>query len=257
MNYVLEASLVALGLFVSVLALLELGRRLGARRRARYPERATAGLGALEGAIFALMGLLLAFSFSGALGRRDARRTLIVEEANDIGTAWLRIDQLPADAQPAMRVLFRRYLDARRLVYQAFPDIGAARAELARSGRLQNEIWSHAIEATRDTPPSTRLLVLPALNDMIDVTLERTVAAESHPPQAIYALLFGLVLVSALIAGYALAENQATSWTHVLAFAAVLSITVYVIPDLDYPRFGLIRIDAFDQVLEDVRRSMD
>ena len=92
---------------------LEMGRRFALRRKREDPEGAEKGLGAVEGAIFGLMGLLIAFTFSGAGERFQHRRDLILQETNDIGTAWMRIDLLPADAQPQMRQLFREYLDAR------------------------------------------------------------------------------------------------------------------------------------------------
>ena len=111
----------------------------------------------MDGAVFALLGLLVAFTFSGAASRFDARRHLIVEETNAIGTAYLRLDLLPASAQPALRDLFRRYLDSRLEVYRKLPDLDAAKAELARSTQLQGEIWSQAVAAggwrARRPPP--------------------------------------------------------------------------------------------------------
>ena len=129
------------GLFVGMLILLEVGRRFGARRLARDPAGARTGVSAVEGALFGLLGLLIAFTFSGAAGRLDARRKLITDEANNIGTAWLRIELLPADARPALRDLFRQYLDSRLLTYEKIPDLPAVEAELAHSIQLQGEIW--------------------------------------------------------------------------------------------------------------------
>src|SRR6185369_7365193 len=105
----------------------DIGQRLGASA-AKKPG-GKVGLGAIEGAIFALLGLLIAFTFSGAAARFENRRHLIVEEANDIGTAYLRITLLPAETQPEIRDLFRRYVDARLSVYQNVNDISVAKAE--------------------------------------------------------------------------------------------------------------------------------
>src|SRR5262245_54295381 len=90
-------------LFLAMLLALEAGRRWGLRRRALDPDRAASGLGSIEGTVFALLGLLIAFTFSGASNRFDARRTLAIQEANSIGTAWLRLDLLPGPAQPPLR----------------------------------------------------------------------------------------------------------------------------------------------------------
>jgi hypothetical protein len=100
------------------------------------------------------------------------------------------------------------------------------------------------------------MLLLPALNQMIDITTTRTVATQVHPPSVVYVLLMGLALVSALLAGFSMAESRSHNWLHTLLYAAILSLAIYVILDLEYPRMGLIRVDAADQLLMDVRQSM-
>jgi hypothetical protein len=251
-----ENALVAAGLlFVAMLAVLEIGHRHGSRRAAANLEGPRPGAGVVDGAIFALMGLLLAFTFSGAAARFDQRRTLIVEEANAIGTAYLRLDVLPAAGRDELRASFRAYVDARLGVYRALPDIGAATAHLARAGALQQEIWTRAVRLSPESPPAPMLL-LPAINAMIDIASTRTMAAQTHPPTVIFGLLFGLALLSALLAGMAMGSDRRRNWVHMIIFAATLASAVYVIMDLEYPRFGFIRVDAFDRVLVDLRRSM-
>src|SRR5215475_7969280 len=110
MDVIFTALLFAVTLFVGMLLLLEVGRRIGLRRIAEEAEGARAGVTAVEGAVFGLLGLLIAFTFSGAASRFDTRRQLIVEETNAIGNAYLRLDLLPTDTQPALRDSFRRYL---------------------------------------------------------------------------------------------------------------------------------------------------
>ena len=108
------------------------------------------GLGPLEGAVLGLMGLLIAFTFSGAGSRFDAKRQLIVEETNIIGTAYLRLALLPAAVQPTLRERFRQYLDARLAFYQNLgKDAAGAHAAKAPADALQVEIWTRAIDATR------------------------------------------------------------------------------------------------------------
>ena len=110
MNYTAQVSLFALGLFLGMLLLLEVGRRIGIRRLTIDPEGARTGVGAIEGAVFALLGLLIAFTFSGAASRLDTRRQLIVEEANAIGTAYLRLDLLKGQARERLKKIIFKIL---------------------------------------------------------------------------------------------------------------------------------------------------
>jgi hypothetical protein len=98
MDFTVRIAVLAIGLFLGMLLLQEIGRRIRLRRLARDPDQAEAGFGVVEGAVFGLMGLLIAFTFSGAASRFDTRRQLVVEEANAIGTAYLRLDLLSASA---------------------------------------------------------------------------------------------------------------------------------------------------------------
>jgi len=257
MNAILMASVLAVGLFFGIVAMLELGRRLGIRRLASDPAGAQAGTGAVEGAVFALGGLLIAFTFSGAASRFDERRDLIVAETNAVGTAWLRLDLLPAD-QPAIRDSFLRYVDARLAVYRKLPDLEAAHAELAKATGLQATIWAQAIAAgeREGVSPDAIKLLLPALNEMFDIATTRTMATQAHPPFVIYGMLIALALASALLAGFGMAGSKSRSWLHIFGFAGVMAVAVYVIIDLEFPRLGLIRVDTFDQALVELRASM-
>jgi len=258
MDQITSGLLFALALFAGMLLLLEVGRRIGARRLAADAEGARLGTGAIEGAIFALLGLLIAFTFSGAASRFDERRDLIVEEANDIGTAYLRLDLLPTAAQPPLRHAFRNYVESRLETYRKLPDIKATRAELTRSAELQQQIWQQALKAAAGegaNPDATKLL-LPALNAMIDITTTRTMKTELHPPGVIFGMLFVLALASALMAGYGMAGAKTRSWLHMIGFAAVMAISVYVIFDIEFPRLGLIRVDAFDRALSELLAGM-
>jgi len=92
---------------------------------------------------------------------------------------------------------------------------------------------------------------------MIDITTTRTVAGYTHPPVLIFAMLAVLALACSLLAGHTMAGSKTRNWIHILAFAAILTITVYVILDYEFPRVGFIRIDPVDQVLMDVRAGME
>ena len=91
---------------------------------------------------------------------------------------------------------------------------------------------------------------------MIDITATREMATQNHPPLIVFLLLGGLSLICALLVGYDTSKNAARSWLHTICFAAIVSLTVYVIVDIEFPRLGLIRVDAADQALLDLRESM-
>lgn len=258
MLYALLIVMYVLGLLIAMFILLEIGRRASARRHAKEPEGMRPGITAMDGAVFGLLGLLLAFTFGGAVSRFDWRRQLVIQETNNIGTGYLRLDLLPASAQPALRESFRRYVDMRLEVYRKLPDVAAAYKELARADELQREIWRAAVAASRSprASPTVAGLLLPALNAMIEITTTRTFAALTHPPVVVFVLLFGLAILSAFLAGFGLAGSKERSWVHMASFALVLAAAVYVILDIEYPRVGLIKVDAFDKALIDLRNSM-
>lgn len=245
-------------LFLGMLLLLETGRRLGVRRRSKEAEAERGNLGTIEGAVFALFGLLMAFTFSGAALRFNEKRMLIAEEVNTIETAYLRLHLVPKEARPPLQTLFRRYVDSRLETYRRMPDMEEVRREMANSKAIQEEIWTEAVDATRlpNSHPDAGKLLLPALNNMIDITTTRTMALQSHPPRIIYVLLFALGLICSILAGYRMASGQHRSWLHIVGFSIITVVIVYVMLDIEYPRAGLIRLETADQLLVDARANM-
>jgi hypothetical protein len=259
MNFTFIPIVVGISLFVGMLLFYVMGRRLGFRHFNKDAETdGKPSAGTIEAAIFALFGLLIAFTFSGAASRFDDRRHLIAEETNAIGTAYLRLDIVDADARAELRALFRRYTDSRLEYYKRLPDVEAAQHEWNNSMSLQNTIWTQALAACRtQTVPSACVVLLPALNAMIDITTTRKMAMMMHPPQIIFVLLFVFAYGCSFIAGYGTARNPSHRWVHPMVFATMTAIAVYVIVDIEYPRFGVIRVDAADQILIELRDSMN
>ncbi|HMT28127.1 MAG TPA: DUF4239 domain-containing protein [Bacteroidia bacterium] len=249
----------ALGMFLAMFIFMEVGRRVGISRLKNDPEGFQKGIGTVEGAIFGLLGLLIAFTFSGAASRFEDRRWLITEETNNIGTAYLRIGLLATEDQPKMKALFREYLDSRIATYKKVPDMAAVKAEYNNSVRLQQEIWDFSLVAGKNpnAMPDAIKLMTPSLNDMIDITTTRLIAVETHPPIIIFGMLTVLSLISALLAGFGMAGSKNRSLLHMVAFAVMMPMIIYVIMDLEYPRLGFIRIDQADHVMMELRESMN
>lgn len=258
MDTPISASVFCAWLLIGMFASLELGYWIGRRRRRSEPNEDREGLSAVQGAIFALFGLLVAFTFSGAASRFDARRELINQEANAIGTAYLRLDLLPPASQPALRDTFRKYVDSRLEIYRRLQNATAAKQALADSSAIQREIWTKAIAASRlpDAHPDAAKLLLPALNEMIDITATRTMAMRIHPPSIIFYLLFVLAVCCSLLAGYVMSVNARRNWLHIFGFVGIIVAATYTILDIEYPRRGLIQVSAYDHVLVDLRDSM-
>ncbi len=239
--------LFSLLLFPAMLLFLELGRRL------RLSRKRSSESTAIEGAVFALFGLLLAFTFSGAITRYDIHRQLLVEETNDIGTAYLRLDLLPAPAQPALRQLFRDYTTSR---LHLFDKVGIEVSP--ETERIQRAIWRQSIAAVAAPGASADAakLLLPTLNTMIDITATRRSAFNMHPPIVVFMLLFVFSLGCAFLAGFGMSAVP-RNWLYIVALAAAVTLTIYATLEIEFPRQGLIRVTYLDQVLIDLRNSMN
>jgi len=238
-----------------MLCLTAAGRRIGRIRLKR--NREDESFAVLEGGVFGLMGLLIALTFSISASRLEARRQMVVDEANAIGTAWLRIALLPETRQGPMRQHFRRYVDTRLAFHRDVANLAAATDALLLTNIIQSEIWSQAVGDCAETPSvSATLLFLPALNSMIDLTTSGTMMAKNHLPWLIRAVLVLAPLLCAFMAGIESAPRAQRVWMPAILFSLMLSLTVYVVLDLDYPRVGLIRINTVDEALSELRASM-
>lgn len=248
----------AAALFLGMVIVSEAGRRLKIAQLASDPDDAPRSVTLAEGAVFALLGLIIAFTFSGAVTRFQDRRGLVTDEANAIGTAYLRLDLLSPDEQPEMRDLFRRYLDLRLSTYLTARPDAATLAKLAETDAIQSEIWAKATTGSLEsgTHPDAGKLLLPALNDMFDIRTTRISVTQNHPPQIVYILLVVLSLVSAFLVGYGISNSRNHAWLHIAIMAFIMALTFFTIIDLEYPRLGFIRADAADQLLIDLRESM-
>jgi hypothetical protein len=249
--------------FVGSLILLNFGRQLGLRYLAKHGAESMAGLPTIEGAVFALIGLLLAFTISGALQRFDERRQLVVQEANAIATAYDRLGLFGPEARDLQSKL-KDYTRARVDLYEMPHSFSLwERAEIWSSEQQakildsKDKVWDTTVAACPSTNfPPPCALALTALSSAFEVARLRAGAAEKHPPQIVYIMLFGLGLGGSVLAGFGMAAAAARSWIHMVMFAATLSITLYAVTDMEFPRLGFIRVVGFDLFLSDVYNEM-
>ena len=248
----------AVGLFPAFMLAAEVGRRRGLAYLARDPAGLPKGTGAAEASVYAVIGLILAFSFSGADARFENRRHLIMSETNAISTAYMQLDLLPEPTRTEVRKDFLEYLDSRIATFQGVYDEGTVQARLARTAEIKARIWQKSVASTLDrrSHPNASALLLPTLREMFDIATSRWMALTDHPPIAIFVLLTGMNMIGAMLCGFATSVNKRRPWFYIWILAAVLSVTQYVIVDLEFPRIGLIRLDSADQYLVELRRSL-
>jgi hypothetical protein len=265
MIFALFAVAIAAAFFVSSMILLNYGRHLGLRYLQRQKDAGNmAGLTTVEGAVFALIGLLLAFTISGALQRFDERRQLVIQEANAASTAHDRLALFEGDVARDLQTKLKDYVQARIDLYRMPHDFSLwkqteffSSEQQEKNLDLKNKVWDAAVAACPQANfRPARAQALPALNSLFEIARVRVGASEKHPPQIVYGMLFGLGLGGSLLAGFGMAAARSRSWIHMLIFAATLTVSLYAVTDMEYPRLGLIRIENFDHFLVDAHQQM-
>lgn len=251
MRLMLHPEILLLALFLSVLLAVEVGRIYGWRRGDRL-KADTPGANSLNGAVFALLGLFIAFSFSGAAARYDARRQLIIAEINSVSTVAARIALAPPAVQPDLRATLNRYVKARIATDQPVKRIEDFVGLLRQANAVQAELWTQAVAAGKrpDAASTVNFMLLPAVNALGDASSNLSYTSLIHPPPIIHYLLVILAWTAAFLAGIGLSTHHQRSWVHAINFAAIVSAVIFITIDLEYPRAGFIRTDGFENSVE-------
>lgn len=230
---------------------MEGGYRLGKWRHTHDPDEKDAPVGAMVGSVLALLAFMLAFTFSLASSRFDTRRQVVLEEANAIGTAYLRTRLLPEPQRTEAAKLLREYVDVR---VQAIQEGDVAEA-VARSEELHEKLWSQATAAAEKSPTPITGLFVQSLNEVIDLHAKRVmVALRSRIPMTIWCGLFALAVVGMASMGYqaglSATRRSPAMLLLVLAFAGVL----FMVADLDRGQEGFLKVGQ--AAMTDLQRSM-
>jgi len=244
------------GLFLVIVVLvllsIEGGFRLGHYRRSRSEREKDAPVGAMVGSTLGLLAFMLAFTFGMSAARFDTRKARVLDEANAIGTTYLRAAMLP-DRRDEVRGLLRDYVDARLEAVQA----GRIEEGLRRAEDLQAQLWSQAVALGRQHPDSIVVgLFVESLNTVIDLHAKRVTAGlRNRIPGPIWAGLFTLAVLSLGAMGYHAGLVGATRSLAVLAVAFAFSAVIALVVDLDRPQEGALTVSQ--QALIDLRQSMN
>ena len=247
--------------FIILAALLlvagEAGYRVGLRHFERPDRKRREGqVGTLEGALLGLLGLLLGFTFAMAVSRFDARKQLIVGEANAIGTTWLRAALLDPKACEDVRILLRGYAQARLDLFARSASEESRKTASARSAAGQADLWKIAVASAQTASSPTTALFIQSLNEMIDLDAKRIAGARNQVPSSVWLLL---MIVSATVCwciGYATGVGAGERLAISLVLMPLLvTVVITIIADLDRPRQGLITVGQ--ESMREVRDLME
>jgi len=236
-----------------VLTSIQAGVYAGTRRHLQGGGK-TEVSGAMVGATMGLLAFVLAFTFNGASSRHDARKALVIEEANAIETTWLRAGFLGEPYRTEMRGFLRDYVDVR--VKAAAGEMALPEAA-AQSEELHHKMWAIAeVVGQKEAGSITVGLFVEALNDVIDLHLTRlTVAVRNRVPPTIWVSLYGLLIVGMGMMGVQLGlTGTRYRWVE-LALAISFSLVLFLIADLDRPQEGLVNVSQ--QAMQELQMRMN
>jgi hypothetical protein len=227
---------------IFLIGVSEFAWRMGLAR-SRNTSEADKQSGTVKSAVLALLGLLLGFSFALAAARHDARRELVVEEANSIGTTARRAQMLPAPHDTIVAELLREYVLVRIEAHREgqFSDrfIDARK----RSAELQDRIWAETVAAAAERPSPVTVSFITSLNDTIDLEAKRIAAKRNHVPGIVWLLLLCVAGSGLWLVSYPAGISRRSSIAERFIFPVLLAIVIAIITDIDTPRGGLIAVD--------------
>jgi hypothetical protein len=241
--YGVPAPLIAAVLMIGLAAALEIGYRIGLLTRRDTDEPWRARVVSVEAAMLGLLALIIGFTFSLSLQRYDLRTRAVVDEANAIGTTWLRshflIDTVRADTQ----ALLERYAGQRACDRISTAD-ARRDALLQATVKTQDALWRCARAAVAADPNEVRTgLYVEALNPMFDSYGSHNALLANLVPRLVVWLLFATLLISIAIVGYACGLSGHRAGLVTNGFMLLIVLVVYLVIDLDRPRRGLVTVD--------------
>jgi hypothetical protein len=250
--YDVPAPLISIILLILLLAIYILGHRVRVRRYNILGDNDSKQLGTVSGTLVGLLALLLAFTFGMANNRFDATRELVMQEANEIGTAIKRVEAYPDSIQHVLKKALRNYVEMRIQYYEVGHTEAQIHQAYLQSSDSLDKIWKLAIEFNKqETDIELKAQFLPAVNDMMDIITARLVARESTVPEPLLYFLFCLSLTVSFLLGYA--DTGKVDWIVAFGFTLMLSLTIYAILDIDRPRRGLITLDKVHERIYELR----
>jgi hypothetical protein len=234
---------------------LWLSERIGASlitRLRKLEEGAHEDFSVVLAAALTMLGLIIGFSFSMAIGRYDQRKNYEEAEANAIGTEYVRADLLSAADAAKVRALLRNYLD-QRVLYYVTRDTQQIRQINARTAQLQSELWSAVVAPAAAQPTPMVALAVSGMNDVLNSQGYTQAAWWNRIPIAAWGLMLAMAICCNMLIGYGARSRNAGDIV-VLVLPLVIAISFFLIADIDSPRGGVIRVHP--QNLESLAESL-
>ena len=259
--YLMTSGLLFWFLLACMLVMIEIGWKVGLHFSRKYGIKKIDAADTFLAAIFGLLALIIALTFSGASDRFDKRRDLIVQEVSALGTAYQSVDLLAKKDQPQIRELFKKYIDSRINLYKDNDTLSELHLEkkVALHNAVGDEIWKAVVRAVEDTAYPQKLVaaqILPELSDMFTASENQRLSSKFHPPPIMMQCLILLTFIGSLIAGYNMGIENRRDWLLTVIFVVLMAGTIYVIMELEYPRLGKVSLNDFDIELVTLRKSM-
>ncbi len=244
MLYDIPSAVISLGLLAAMLLAMVAAYLIGTHSQRRTTDEGRSQTTAVQGSMLGLLALLLGFTFSLGLSRHDSRSVAVVEEANAIGTAWLRTDFLPEEIRSAAKDDLRRYTRLRLEAAEVSADQHQRRKRLvANAEGAFAELWTQAAAHAESGGGPAAVSYAASLNDMIDALGARDAAIERHVPEIVLFMLFGTFILSGAMLGFSSGLSGSRPATPVYLMLGLIVLLVFMIIDLDRPRRGLIEVD--------------
>lgn len=254
----LDHIFVYVGLMAGMVLALAGGHWLGRRHQVSGNVSVKEWVGIVDGPILAIFGLLLAFSFYGAMQRFDERRKLIIEESVALASAYRHTDLLSAADRSIIQKLLRDYVESQAELRNHTVEGAHSSSLYGQSRQAFEKLWDATIAATPDPQfPLARNVMLASLDQIDRISTISSTSPYLHPPFIIFVVLLLLSLVSAFLLGYQASTITRKSWVHLGLFVIFLAVVSYLIVDLEYPRIGAIRIGDMQDFIRERHRAME
>ena len=247
---------VYIGITLSILLSFEVGYQISKYSGTRYDKEAVNAISPMVGGLLGMLAFVLAFTFAMAAAQHNLRKQFVLDEANAIGTSYLRADLVDEPHRTEVKKLLQEYVDIRLQAVAATMDIDMQKTVITRSVELHGLLWTQVSYVAKKEPDTNTGLLIQSINKVIDMHEKRlTAALRNRIPTSIWLALFAISALTMMTigsqAGLSKSRRLVAVIPLVMAFAALATVVV----DLDRPQKGMIKVGQ--QAMVSLQSSMN